>query len=222
MRKYLHLQVILVAGIALLAFGLFGYIAWATPQAPIGTPGDELAHDNMIAYREAVAKCDAQGHCSIDFGSEPPVMAGRYIGGYLISFRTCQTYTCAGVECTCADEDGDGTFTSGFGILMYDNATGKVSVLIPLDGEDLYNMHDPNNDPLAHYLPEWMHHDWAAKLLWTEWNLNNNGSGTEGEESGFAYKFAGLVGGCDYSADTGLPCGRVFLEHLIQLRARSN
>lgn len=221
MKKTLPLQALLVAGIALLAFGLFGYVAWATPQTPIGTPGAELAQDNMIAYRQATATCTGDG-CDITFSTEP-VVAGRYIGGYLISFRTCQTYTCAGVECTCnlEEEGGDGTFTSGFGILMYDNSTGKVSVLIPLDGEDLYNMHD-DDQHLPHLLPEWMHLDWGAKLLWTEWNLNNNGSGTEGEESGFAYKFAGLVGGCDYSADTGLPCGRVFLEHLIQLRARSN
>lgn len=207
MRKTLHLQVILVAGIVLLAFGLFGYIAWATPQTPIGTPGDELAHDNMIAFREAVAKCDAQGYCSIDFGTEPPVMIGRYIGGYLISFRTCQTYTCAGVECTCDQGSGDGTFTSGFGILMYDNTTGKVSVLIPLDGQDLYDMG---------HLPASMLQDWRGKLLWSKWYLNGIGGGIEGG-SGFTYDFAELVGGCASDAD---PCGRVFLEQLIKLRAR--
>ncbi len=206
MKKTFHLQVILVAGIALLAFGLFGYVAWATPQTPILPVGQELGEDNMIAYRQATATCTGND-CGISFGSSPPTPVGRYIGGYLISFRTCQTYSCAGTECTCADASGS-TFSSGFGILIYDNATGKVSVLIPLDGQDIQTM--------GHW-PAFMDSEWLNKLLWTEWSIKD----TPGEIDGgsFTYDWGGLVGGCGSRSD---PCGKVFLEHLIMLRERSN
>ncbi len=67
MKKTLPLQALLVAGIALLAFGLFGYISWAaitpqtTPLPPILPVGEELGLDNLIAYRQETTTCGVNG-----------------------------------------------------------------------------------------------------------------------------------------------------------------
>lgn len=209
------LVILLVTGIVLVGLGMFGKFGSALigdpwdPNPPIGDPGSELALDNYIAWIQAMGSCNG-GSCQIDVGN--PHMLGRYVGGYLISFRTCDRYTYDGdnnqMVCNDTVSGEGGRFASGFGILItrYGNNRKKPAIILPLEVGDLP---ESIRDQLTDYdIPE-------TELVWVQYNLTNL------EPSNYRYEFAGLIGGnppnspnCDEANDI---CGRVFLEHLIQV-----
>jgi len=211
------LVIVLITGIVLVGLGMFGKFSSALigdawdPTPPIGDPGSELALDNYIAWIQAMGSCDSGGgSCEINVGN--PHILGRYIGGYLISYSTCDRYTydTTDNQMDCNDTVGGegGRFASGFGILItrYGNNRKKPAIILPLEVEDL-------PEDIETKLNDYAIDD--ADLVWVQYNLTNY------ESPNYQYEFAGLVGGnppnspnCDGTNDI---CGRVFLEHLIQV-----
>lgn len=223
---------ILIVGICLLGLGLFFDLSNAVklPQGPIGDPGEELALENYIAWVEARKACGG-GACWLDTGD--PKLLGRYIGGYLISYRTCDRYEyveiadedymiCADTAASDPGERYKGRFSSGFGILIARKAQGsppndrrQLSILIPLNAE-----HTPYEAQLATYnIPK-------TKLLWTRYDLTNLNAPEPFSGGGFSYEFKELIGGnpgtgnCGDGPEQKIICGDVFLEHVIDISGR--
>ncbi|MFC1721622.1 hypothetical protein ACFL0Z_01770 [Patescibacteria group bacterium] len=204
--------VVLIVGTVLVGFGLFGKLAvGGEPKGPVGEPGDNLALENYISYASATKPCD--DYCPVEIVGEPTTL-GRYVGGYLISFRTCPQYQCGNVDdkdyCWCSPDEPSspessykGNFSSGFGILILRSAPNmkKPAILMPLEPKDVPN------------LPPFMS-DYDEGMLWMQYNLTNYVDPSPTTGGNFEYEPAGLLGGC---VDQNDECGRVFLEHTISV-----
>jgi hypothetical protein len=225
------LIVILITGIALLGLGMFSSFSKAVligdsmPQEPIGNPGDELALENYIAWAEAERKCTSGGGCVLTTGE--PKLLGRYIGAYLVSYRTCDRYSESGGKWICNDTrsgDSEGQFASGFGILLAQK-TGSgtnrrnLSILLPMDVEALQGI-EPGGQEIYDALRGFSIHKKA--MIWTRWNLNQDVATKK-----YSYEFVGLVGGNPGTAYCGTGegqvtvCGRVFLEQVLSVSGRA-
>lgn len=179
----------LVAGVVLLGLGVYFSAVGATTT--IGNPGDRLHLDQVLSYRTATDKVFLTA----------PVELGHFIGAYLISFKTCDKYeprpvppaTPTYMECT------DERFASGFG-MMYLNSQNKPMIAVPMPG-GVYKA-----APYSKPIPT----TWEGSMLWGEFELINQSSSPEGDQS-FGYRFTGMIGG-----DTTL--GRVILQHKQDLK----
>ena len=212
-HKFSIIYLCLVFGIVLLGWGVFAkFSAAGIVVTPTITPNPTTNNQTMmlkhtIAYRRVWSNCD--GGCHLD-GDKTLVPVGRYLGGFVASWRNCDNWTVTdptppGYTMTCQDNEGDGKFVSAFGILISTEA-GKFQLLMPLAGFDL--------DGRGKVVPDgW---DLEDKMMWTAWDIVYQGSGSSGDDpSGtYSYTWAGYVGGgCVNSYNPEDLCGRVALEH---------
>ena len=225
--------VLLLTGIALLGLGMFSSFSKAVligdsmPQEPIGDPGDELALENYIAWAEAERKCTSGGGGCVLTTGEPKLL-GRYIGAYLVSYRTCDRYQFNAAEnkFICNDTSGgsDGQFASGFGILLAQK-TGSgtnrrnLSILLPMNVAALEGI-EPGGQEIYNALRGFSLVD--ENMIWTRWDLKQDTVTKK-----YYYEFIGLVGGNPGTAYCGngdgqvTICGRVFLEQVLSVSGRA-
>lgn len=218
--KFKIVYICLVAGIVLFGWGVCARLGQAgaivmPPPTPNTSPGADntLQIKHIISYRRLSSACGAGG-CYIEPTGEI-VTIGRYLGGFMGSWRNCDNWKVEDdkVTMTCTDMGGYGKFVSAFGILITNEQSGspsfgKLQVLMPLSGEDVQLRSIPNVN-----VPD----DWYGKMMWTLWDVEVTPQGA-GEDPSltYIYKWAGFAGGGCINSPKGL-CGRVALEHNFRL-----
>ncbi len=227
-HKFSIVYLFLVFGIILLGWGVFARLGQAvqvvTPAlspTPTITPNITAGADNtlqlqhMIAYRVLQSTCGADG-CHIDpVGSVETV--GRYLGGFVVSWRNCDTWQFSGASapytmtCTDPNTEGQGKFVSAFGMLISTEA-GKLQLLIPLAGKDIVRRSIPGVQ-----VPDGWGID-ERKMMWTAWDIVNQNPEPSPDDPSttYSYTWAGYVGGGCINSQEG-KCGRVALEHVFIL-----